>query len=58
MFQMCLWKQGYIYVKVLNLFSELIALPQNAIRIKCYDFEGPINSSIQFPPLDLRHSLF
>jgi hypothetical protein len=26
-------------MQVLQLFAELIALPQNAIRIKCYDFE-------------------
>jgi hypothetical protein len=27
------------------LFTELIALPPNAIRIKFWDCEGPMNSS-------------
>jgi hypothetical protein len=40
---MCLSEQGYIYV--LQLFTELIALPHNTIRIKCYDVEGSMNSS-------------
>jgi hypothetical protein len=31
-------------MQILQLFAELIALPQNAIHIKCYDFEGPMNS--------------
>jgi hypothetical protein len=29
----------------LQLFTELIALPPNAVSIKCYDFKGPMNSS-------------
>jgi hypothetical protein len=37
-FEMCLSKQSLIYVHVLKLFTELIALPPNAIHIKCYDF--------------------
>jgi hypothetical protein len=32
-------------MQVLQLFTELIALPPNAICIKCYDFEWPMNSS-------------
>jgi hypothetical protein len=34
----------------LQLFAELIALPQNAIRIKCYDFEGTQQSTSQWLP--------
>jgi hypothetical protein len=30
--------------------TELIALPPNAIHIKCYDFEGPMNPSGHFVP--------
>jgi hypothetical protein len=36
---------------VLQLFSELIASPPNAICIKCYDFERPMNSSSLFVSL-------
>jgi hypothetical protein len=36
----------------LQLFAELIALPQNAIRIKCYDFEWPMNSIYHFASLN------
>jgi hypothetical protein len=35
---------------VLYLFTELVALPPNAIRIKSYDFEGPINCVVRFVP--------
>jgi hypothetical protein len=47
-FQMCLRKQSDICMQVLQLFIEFIALPLNTIRIKCYDFEGPVNSSGHF----------
>jgi hypothetical protein len=30
-------------MQVFQLFTELIALPSNAIGIKCYDFEGSMN---------------
>jgi hypothetical protein len=55
MIQMCLWKEGHIYVYILLLFTELIALPANANYVKCYDFEGLNNSSGQSASLDLRH---
>jgi hypothetical protein len=45
---MSLREQGYNYMYVLQLFTELKALPHNAIRIKCYDVEGPMNSSGHF----------
>jgi hypothetical protein len=48
-FQMCLWEQSHVYMQVLQLFAELIALPQNAICIKCYDFEGPMNYIYHYP---------
>jgi hypothetical protein len=32
----------------LHLFTELIAWPPNVICSKCYDFEGPMNSSSHF----------
>jgi hypothetical protein len=35
-------------MQVSQLFTELIALPPNTIRIKCYDFKGPVNSSGHF----------
>jgi hypothetical protein len=38
-FEMRLMEQSHIYVEALQLFTELIALPPNAICIKCYDFE-------------------
>jgi hypothetical protein len=50
-FEMCLWEQSHIYMQVLQLFTELTALPPNVIRIKCYDFERPINSSSPFVAL-------
>jgi hypothetical protein len=39
-------REPHLYVGL-----ELIALPPNAIRIKFYDFEGPVNSSCHFPSL-------
>jgi hypothetical protein len=50
-FQMCLWEQSHVYLQDLQLFAELIALPQNAIRIKCYDIEGPMNYICHYPSL-------
>jgi hypothetical protein len=47
-FEMCLWEQSHIYMQDLQLFTELIALLPNAISIKCYDFEQPLNSSSFF----------
>jgi hypothetical protein len=41
---MCVCEQGYIYVQV----RQLIALPHYAIRIKCYEFDRPMNSSGHF----------
>jgi hypothetical protein len=38
-----------LYAYLADVFSQLIALPQNAIRIKCYDFEGPMNSIYHYP---------
>jgi hypothetical protein len=37
--EMCFWKQNHIYVEVFQLFTEVIALPPNAICNKCCDFE-------------------
>jgi hypothetical protein len=56
-FQMCLLSHGYIYVQVFQLFTELITLPPNVIRIKCYDFEWPMNSSGQYFSLSNTTSL-
>jgi hypothetical protein len=50
---MCPWKQGHIYTYVLQLFTELMALPPNAIGIKCYDFEGSMNTNGHFVPQEL-----
>jgi hypothetical protein len=33
---------------ILHLFTELMALPSNVIRIKCYDFEGPVKTIYPF----------
>jgi hypothetical protein len=41
-------QNSHIYMQILHLFPELIALPSNAIHIKCYDFNGPINSGYEF----------
>jgi hypothetical protein len=45
---MCVWEQSHIYTLFLQLFTELVALPPNAICIECYNFQGPMNSSGQF----------
>jgi hypothetical protein len=37
-FQTSLWEQGHIYMYFLQLYAELIALPPDAICIKCYDW--------------------
>jgi hypothetical protein len=37
-FEMCLWEKGHIYMQVFQLFTDLIALPPDAICIKYYDF--------------------
>jgi hypothetical protein len=37
---MCLSEQDRICVKLLQLFAELLALPRNAIRKKCYEIDG------------------
>jgi hypothetical protein len=50
-FYVCLWEQSHIYTLVLQLFTELIALPHTAICSECYDFEGPMNSSGHFVSL-------
>jgi hypothetical protein len=34
----------------LQLFTELMALPPKTIGIKCYDFEGSMNSTGHFVP--------
>jgi hypothetical protein len=34
-----------MYMYVLQLFVEHIALPPSAIRIRYYDFERPVNST-------------
>jgi hypothetical protein len=36
------------------IFWWTIVLPPNAVRIKCYDFEGPMNSSGHFASWNLR----
>jgi hypothetical protein len=41
-FEMCPWEQSHIYMQVLQLFIELIALPPNAICIICCDCEQPV----------------
>jgi hypothetical protein len=38
-------------MQVLQLFAELITLLRNAVLIKCYDFEGPMNSIYHFASL-------
>jgi hypothetical protein len=38
-------------MKVFQLFTEHTALPPNAIYIKRYDFERPMNSSSNFVSL-------
>jgi hypothetical protein len=45
-FEMCLWEQSYICMLFMQLHTELIALPCNAIHIKC--FEGPMNTNVHF----------
>jgi hypothetical protein len=50
---MCLREQSHIYALFLQLFTELIALPPNAICIEVYDLEGPMNSSDHFDSLSL-----
>jgi hypothetical protein len=57
LFEMSLWKQSHIYMQVLQLFTELIAPTPNAICIKCYDFERPMNSSNHFVALSQVPSL-
>jgi hypothetical protein len=47
-FEMFLCEQSYIYVSL----TELIALPPNAICIKCYDSERPMNSISHFVALN------
>jgi hypothetical protein len=42
---------------VLQLFAELIVLPTSANRIKCYDFDKPMNSSSHFASSYLRQFL-
>jgi hypothetical protein len=42
---MCLLEESHIYMWILQLFIELIALPPTAIPIKSYDFDGPVNSA-------------
>jgi hypothetical protein len=49
-FQICLLKQGHVYVWVFKLFTELMSLPKNAIRIKWCDFEGRMKSTGHFAP--------
>jgi hypothetical protein len=48
---MCVCIESHGYMQILQLFAELIILPQNAIRIKYYDFEGPMNSICHYPLL-------
>jgi hypothetical protein len=57
MFQIRLWKQGKIYIQVLQLVTELIALPPSDILIKFYDFKGPMKSFGYSASLDLRQFL-
>jgi hypothetical protein len=49
-FEMSIWKQSHIYMYVLQLFTGIKALPPNAIFIKCYDFERPMNPMSYFVP--------
>jgi hypothetical protein len=42
---MCLRQKRHMYMVALRLFTELKVLPSNVIRIKCNDFEEPINAS-------------
>jgi hypothetical protein len=41
-------RQCHIYVQALQLYTEFLALPPNAVPIKCHDFEGPVNCSGHF----------
>jgi hypothetical protein len=40
------------HLYVLQLLTELTELPSIVICIKCYDFEGPMNSSSRFVALN------
>jgi hypothetical protein len=40
-------------VLLLQLLTQLISLPPSAIRIKCYNFDGPTKSSGQSVSLGL-----
>jgi hypothetical protein len=42
---MCVQKWSHISLIVLQLSTELIALPPITIGIKCYDIEAPMSSS-------------
>jgi hypothetical protein len=50
-FEMCLSEHGHIYMYVLQLFTELIVLPSNAICIKRY--ANKLQSQSYFMPGDL-----
>jgi hypothetical protein len=48
MFQICFWQQA----NILQLITELIVLPPNAMCIKCYDSEWPMNFRSHFVSLN------
>jgi hypothetical protein len=51
----CVSEQNHIYMQVLQLFTQLIAPPPNAICVTRYDFDRAMNSSSHFVSLSEVH---